>query len=401
MKSLAKEKYRSELKRVDWDFTGENGTAGFAAYHWYPARFVPQLAGILINYFSEPGDLVLDPFCGSGTTLVEAYRSGRLAVGIDLNYVAVIMTRAKLVNFDERGFAGFVDRVNKQATSFYKDMLVEQAAALFSENKSKASLKEVMPNYGENIGWYHPDTLRQIASLWRAVNQESQSKYHEVGLAAFSAILRYCCSQEKHWGWICDNVKPKDLTYKNALSKFSEKLREYKLSATELHQDAKELQEAEVRPSDIKVMHGDCIDILEDYPDAHFDLVVTSPPYYNMTDYVSSQRLSNLWLVANGDNLREKEIGARYKRFRKNSLDEYLTGIKDSFSSISRVLKRGKFCCVVIGESPRHKPYLDRFAAVCEELDLTLCDSLSRKVAEKRSLTPSLHHERIFILRKG
>jgi hypothetical protein len=59
-------------------------------YH-YPARFAP----VAIKSFTRPGDLVLDPFCGGGTTLVEALSLGRRAVGIDINSLATFVTRAK------------------------------------------------------------------------------------------------------------------------------------------------------------------------------------------------------------------------------------------------------------------------------------------------------------------
>lgn len=407
MTSLAKEHYRLELRKIDWDFTGEEGNGGFAAYHWYPARFIPQLAGILINYFSEPGDSLLDPFCGSGTSLLEAYKYGRTAVGIDINPMAVLMTKAKLVAFDEKGFTAYVDKIMERATVVFGEMLMVQTSALFSNgvgaNHSNNNLNAHIPNYSQNSAWYHPDTLRQLASIWSAIEEYSNSKYVDVSRAAFSAILRSSCSQEKHWGWICDNVKPKakELTYKNALTKFSEKLREFKAAAKNLHLDASELQEVKVAPSDIRALHGDCIEILAGFPNNKFDVVVTSPPYLNMTDYISSQRLSNLWFNSNAENLRCKEIGARYRRFNKNkALHDYLQSMENCFSAIARVLKPNKFCCVIIGESPRHEPFLSKFEAICENLGFEMCDSLSRRVTQKRSLSPSLEQEKILIMRR-
>jgi DNA modification methylase len=63
-------------------------------YH-YPARFAPVFACEAIKSFTKPGDLVLDPFCGAGTTLVEALSLGRRAVGMDINSLATFLTRAK------------------------------------------------------------------------------------------------------------------------------------------------------------------------------------------------------------------------------------------------------------------------------------------------------------------
>ena len=64
-------------------------------FYRYPARFSPQFAAAAIEAFSQPGQLVLDPYMGGGTTVVEAMVRGRKAVGCDLNSLAVFIGRAK------------------------------------------------------------------------------------------------------------------------------------------------------------------------------------------------------------------------------------------------------------------------------------------------------------------
>lgn len=64
-------------------------------FYRYPARFSPNFAGTLINFFSRPGDLVLDPYMGGGTTVVEALVRGRQVVGSDINSLAMFVTRVK------------------------------------------------------------------------------------------------------------------------------------------------------------------------------------------------------------------------------------------------------------------------------------------------------------------
>ncbi|MFH1104800.1 MAG: DNA methyltransferase, partial [Actinomycetota bacterium] len=62
-------------------------------FYRYPARFPPKFAAAAVQAFTRPGDLVLDPFVGGGTTLVEAVRLGRRAVGADINPIAVFVSR--------------------------------------------------------------------------------------------------------------------------------------------------------------------------------------------------------------------------------------------------------------------------------------------------------------------
>jgi hypothetical protein len=64
-------------------------------FYKYPARFSPSFARHVILNFTEPGDLVLDPFMGAGTSLVEARVLGRRALGTDLNSLAVFLAEAK------------------------------------------------------------------------------------------------------------------------------------------------------------------------------------------------------------------------------------------------------------------------------------------------------------------
>ncbi len=64
-------------------------------FYRHPARFSPSFVAAAIQCFSRPGDLVLDPFVGGGTTIIEAMISGRRAVGSDLNSLSIFVTRVK------------------------------------------------------------------------------------------------------------------------------------------------------------------------------------------------------------------------------------------------------------------------------------------------------------------
>ena len=64
-------------------------------YYRYPARFSPIFVQSIIEAFSEPGETILDPFMGGGTTLVEAITCGRHAIGTDINPLAAFVTKVK------------------------------------------------------------------------------------------------------------------------------------------------------------------------------------------------------------------------------------------------------------------------------------------------------------------
>ncbi|HHE76372.1 MAG TPA: hypothetical protein ENL27_00030 [Candidatus Parcubacteria bacterium] len=65
-------------------------------YHRYPAKFIPQIVSRLVEKYTKPGDLVVDSFGGCGTTLVESKVMCRPSIGVDINPVAVLITKAKI-----------------------------------------------------------------------------------------------------------------------------------------------------------------------------------------------------------------------------------------------------------------------------------------------------------------
>lgn len=78
-------------------------------FYRYPARFSPQFAKAFIKQFTQSGDLVVDPFVGGGTTLVEALRLGRRAVGVDINSLAAFITEVKTTRLTKKDLSTLVN----------------------------------------------------------------------------------------------------------------------------------------------------------------------------------------------------------------------------------------------------------------------------------------------------
>ncbi len=85
-----------------WDF-GREGKANYSVHRIgeYPSKIRPIVFAHLVERFSNKGDTILDPFCGSGTVAVEAKLQGRNSINYDINPNAIQLTKTKLEKLDK------------------------------------------------------------------------------------------------------------------------------------------------------------------------------------------------------------------------------------------------------------------------------------------------------------
>ncbi|WP_170942655.1 DNA methyltransferase [Pseudomonas lundensis] len=388
-----------QLESVDWSFPNL-GNSGIHSLHWYPATYVAAIPGTLIPVFTEKGGLVLDPFNGSGTSGVEAIRLGRHFIGMDTNPVALLMSQAKLHFPDPKSLRKHIDTI------------IRDSEKLFSTQETIPH-----PHTEELSAWYHIDTLNTLNRLLTAILKISNNDTRRCLLAIFSGVLKNTSSQGRHWGWVCDNVKPKpfEITFKDALSTFINAANDYIKITDQSHKLVQVHSENETRKqtrSRYRLIHGDCVTNMQQLPDEHIDFIVTSPPYYGVADYVKSQRLSYLWFdkdelapeqlgYRDFEKLRSHESGARSNRTRKNSHELYMAFICSFFTQCHRVLKKGSSMALVVGESGARASTTNELilAAEAEGFHLSLRRERDIK-SSRRRLMASVKCEDILIFIK-
>lgn len=108
----------------------------------FHGNFIPQIPNQMIRRFTKPGDLVLDSFCGSGTTAIEAQRLGRDCLCLDINQEMVDMTERRVIE----------DRKNIPAVSGYTDVsCIDNMIFPYEEYKDKVQLAILHPPYWDII----------------------------------------------------------------------------------------------------------------------------------------------------------------------------------------------------------------------------------------------------------
>lgn len=392
-------KLTDNLNNVDWSFPNL-GNSGIHSLHWYPATYIAAIPGTLIPAFTKSEDIVLDPFNGSGTTGVEAIRLGRKFIGMDTNPIALLMSEAKLYFPDPK-------TLRKQI-----ELIHSECEALFSSVNAPHH-----PRHEELKAWYHPETLLMLNRLLNSILKISNEKLRKCLLAIFSGALKSCSSQGRHWGWVCDNVKPKDdeIVFKDALSIFVNAAYEY-IRISELAHKAVQVhvndETRKLTRARYKLVAGDCVSNMRDLASNYVDLIMTSPPYYGVADYVKSQRLSYLWFDKDElasdrlgfrefEKLRAEESGARSNRFRKNSHALYMSFMTQFLKQSFRVLKEDGFMALVVGESKARTSTTDELVSLALNQGFTLHLSKERNIKmSRRRLMAKVQHEDILVFAK-
>jgi len=158
-----KDDIEQKLKSINWDFSGINGPDRIHNIHPYPAKFIPQIPRELIRLFHPQDDsIVLDPFCGSGTTLVEAIRAGLPAIGIDVHPLAILIAKTKTTP------------LKYVFSPLARDMV------------KKASLESApIPQIPRVNHWFLSDVQHALANLVHCINQIDDPYLEEIRQRSF------------------------------------------------------------------------------------------------------------------------------------------------------------------------------------------------------------------------
>lgn len=370
------------LRRVaelDFDFAAERSESPFSDLHWHPCRYPSQIPAVVIARLTESGDTVLDPFLGSGTTLAEAQKLGRRSIGVDINPISTIIVAAKVIPDSARNITFGLNQFRTKLHVAWSD-----------------SLKSRVPPTVQGDKWFTKNSLAALGKLWSTIEVDN-TNISPILKAAFSSILLPACRETRHWGYVCDNSAPKSDYERDVLKLFLVRLKAWERAYIErdsyLDRTSTTLHSADV-------LTGDAATTLAALPDSSVKLVLTSPPYQGVADYVKAQRLSMEWFGLEIEPFRLSEIGARSKRHRRAASEDYLSDLTAVFRQCHRVLSPDGWAVAVIGESAQRAAVVDDFLTQMSEVGFVVETVTYRQISQSRRQMPSLNREAIVFMRK-
>ena len=344
---------------LERDLTFQGAKTNYATHHLhaFAAKFPPQLPRLFINALTQPGEIVLDPMAGSGTTLVEAMLAERYGIGVDLDPLAVLLAKTKCT-----------------ALPIFEAMQVGRAVL-------QAAQKNVQPLDDAQLGkfyapravaffryWFEAHTINELFALIRAIEQVNAPDMQTFLKVVFSA---------------CIITKSGSLTFARDLA-HSRPHRDLEKHITQSAFDVfgerfmASLQTLEClagRPSTSSILRADSRQL--PLPAESIHLIVTSPPYAaNAIDYMRAHKFSLIWFGFEPKGLgtlRGQYIGAEIRpenlvipsetgagiihalqqqaKSRAAVVAHYFREMESSLREMFRVLVKGRAAILVVGSS--------------------------------------------------
>ncbi|MBN2257560.1 MAG: site-specific DNA-methyltransferase [Anaerolineaceae bacterium] len=401
------ERDRNKLEKLatilsqDLDFHSQDSGYASHNFHSFPAKFPPQLPRKFINEFTVQGDVVLDPMMGSGTTVLEAYLSGRKGIGFDIDPLALLLTRAKTTPLN-------VKLVTEVGKSILKKA---QRAALERRDELLVELKKRWDGKTKDFidYWFAEETQIDLLALIREIEKIEDKKLRTFFELSFSAIiitksggvsLSFDLAHTRpHRAKVVFGTSGEILTGNDLMRSDSHRV---KLLTKKLRSPFKEFEKRiEINSRGLLVSKTERIqpylDVLLEFEperiepivelgnaqdihlaDESVDLIVTSPPYAsNAIDYMRAHKFSLVWLGYPIDDLGKKRkdyiggeevTGFDYVNLPRGAqqnvseifnldarkgrvLHRYFTEMTCTLKEMYRVLRPGRIAIVVVGNT--------------------------------------------------
>lgn len=346
---------QASLAAIDWSFEKRERAPAIEAIHPYPAKFIGDIPRALLGALPlPPGTLVFDPFCGCGTTLLEAQRRGVQSVGVDLNPIACLIARVK--------------------TSPAPDGLVATARELSrAARTNNAPPRWDIPNIDH---WFKADVQHAIAALLHALKRVSDARMLDALRLALSSILVRVSNQDSDTRYAAVD---KPVTGEDVFAGFE--------AAADKLDNALRSREWHLPPA--RVIEANTLTLAPEALGGRVGLVITSPPYPNAYEYWLYHKYRMWWLGFDPLAVKAQEIGARAHFFKtKHHTEEHFWAqMRQTFALLDHALVPGGYACFVIGRSRIHGRIVDNadiIQAVAAERGFIKTARLERVISPNR-----------------
>lgn len=353
--------------------------------HPYLGKYIPQLVEIFLRKFFAPGQTVLDPFAGSGTTLVQANELGLHSIGYDISAFNIILGRAKTARYDltraRREILDILDKVTRVTQGQATQPSLWEAGSRMETLSGEAS--EYL------LTWFAPQALSELLAFKRLMRSEG----YEYGDLLRIILSRSARSARLTTHFDLDFPKQPQTEpywcYKhsrtcNPTTTAYQFLRRYSLDTIKRIEAYAQLRST----ARVSLIHADSRQ--EDIP--AIDGVMTSPPYVGLIDYHEQHRYA--YELLGLEDRRVEEIGAAKQGSSQKAKRAYQEGIAQVFRNCLKSMQPGGRLIVVAGDR------YDLYGEIAQLCGVETEAVLRRHVNRRTGRRSSEFFEDVFIWRK-
>lgn len=377
-----------ETLNLNWgerDLPERERTKHVHRLHPYLGKYIPQLVEVFLRKYFSAGDLVFDPFMGSGTTLVQAHELGINSVGCDISAFNVVLCRAKTTHYDTKRVRDETHDVLKKTKLRLQDDISQ--LPLFAQNGHQADVTVEADDYLRQ--WYAPQALRQLITYRDCI---------ETGRYLYKDLLRVILSRsarsarltthfdldfpkkpqtEPYWCYKHSRTCQPTTDALQFLNRYTEDSVKRVETFSKLQTDATvDIHHADSRTVRLPPIDG----------------VITSPPYVGLIDY--HEQHAYAYHLLGLEDKRIQEIGAAAGGTSKRAKTEYQTQIAAVFQNALNLMKSGGRLIVVAGDKDT------LYDGIAEILSLEVETVVQRHVNRRTGRRSGEFYESIFIWRK-
>ena len=332
--------------------------------HPYLGKFVPQLVEALLGRYVRPGGRVLDPFAGSGTTLVQALESGYDAAGVDVAAFNCLLMQVKTASYDPFTLAKELRDADSR-----REASSERPGGYLAEWYAPRAAAELLHFRSLVDEYEHADVLRVV--LARAARSSRLTTHFDLEFPRAPQREPYWCHKHRR---TCRPVQEAGKFLRRYLADTLERLEAF--------------QRVRDRKRAADVIHGDARHVALDGP---FHGIVTSPPYPGLIDYHEQHRYA--YELLGLDERHDRELGAASRGTSRQAIEEYVSGIADVLGRCAKALDPGAPVLVVVNDRR------DLYPEILARSGLRLVDRLERHVNRRTGRRAGEYFESILIAR--